>query len=323
MRILVLGAAGFIGSRLAAALRARGGFTALVLADSRPPGASASAPHAAVADGAVRSLQGDICSEDFLDRVFDQPFDVVYHLAASLTLDAETDFARGMAVNVHALMRLLERCRAQPAPPRLLFASSISTFGGPLPEVVGDRVAQTPQTSYGTHKAIAELLISDYARRGYLDGRALRLPVVLTHPGPPGTSVSDRIASLIREPLAGKDTTCPLAPDTRIPVASVQAVVTALLRLQDVPAAAFGAGRALNLPSLTLTPADIAAAVARAPVTHPRGSIRWEPDPQLQAIVDSWPRGFDSALARSLGIVADASADAIVARHLEATHVPT
>lgn len=210
MRALVLGAAGFIGSHLARELQQRGTLfgqplTELLLADARP------APSASPAPAATRVLQGDICDARFLDQLFAQPLDAVFHLAATLTLDAELDFARGMAVNVHALIALLERCRAQAEAqmkaPAFVFASSISTFGGPLPDTVDDHVPQTPQTSYGTHKAVAELLLRDYTRRGALDGRALRLPVVLTHPGPASGSVSDRLAALIREPLAGRDTT--------------------------------------------------------------------------------------------------------------------
>src|SRR5690606_33003338 len=117
--------------------------------------------------------------------------------------DAENAFEHGMEINVHALMRLLEACRRQGNTPKFMFASSISTFGGDLPDTVDDYVRQTPQTSYGAHKVIGEQLINDYSRRGYLDGRALRLPIVLTHPGPATASVSDRIASLIREPLNG------------------------------------------------------------------------------------------------------------------------
>ena len=307
MRVLVLGASGFIGSHLAHSLRRSGRLgnqplTDLVLADLRqPPG----------------GLQGDICDPAFVQRLFAQPVDAVFHLAATLTLDAELDFARGLAVNVHALMQLLERCRAQAARgrvPAFVFASSISTYGGALPERVDDHVAQTPQTSYGTHKAVAEQLINDYTRRGFVDGRVLRLPVVLTHPGPASGSVSDRIAALIREPLAGRDTVCGLAPDTRFPVASVRSVVRSFLALQALPATAFGASRAMNLPSLTVTPGALASAVARRGAI---GDISWQPDATLQGIVDGWPRAFTSDRALRLGLHADAHIDEIIDAYLE------
>jgi D-erythronate 2-dehydrogenase len=311
MRVLVLGAAGFIGSHLAAALQQSGALrgrpiTELLLADSRPVHGDSSG-----------GLQGDICEPAFMQQLFAQPVDAVFHLAATLTLDAEQDFARGLAVNVQALMQLLERCRAQGNRPSFVFASSISTFGGPLPETVDDHVAQTPQTSYGSHKAMAELLINDCTRRGFIDGRVLRLPVVLTHPGPASGSVSDRIAALIREPLAGRDAPCPLAADTRFPVASVQAVVKAFLALHELPAERFGSTRVMNLPSLSVTPAEIARAVEKH---APAGRIHWQPDAQMQAIVDGWPRAFTSALALSLGLQGDRHIDDIVTAYLESRH---
>jgi nucleoside-diphosphate-sugar epimerase len=322
MKVLVLGAAGFIGSHLVKALSGRGklqpggatpqAISELVLADTRPvlhkPDSTAAMT--------VRVEQGTICDSDFINALFASDYDAVFHLAASLTLDAEMDFAHGMEVNVHALMRLLEKCRRQSRVPAFVFASSISTYGGALPDTVDDHVAQTPQTSYGTHKAIAELLINDYSRRGFVDGRILRLPVVLTHPGPPSASVSDRIAALIREPLNGRDAVCPLDPHTRFPVASVRCVADSLVALHDLPAGAFGATRAMNLPSLTVTPFDIEAAVARCGIAKP-GRMSWQGDRQMQHIVEGWPRAFTSERALQLGICGDKSIDAIVNAYRE------
>jgi nucleoside-diphosphate-sugar epimerase len=323
MRVLLLGAAGFIGANLTKALGARRALglrgaapqplAELVLVDSRP------VPPMVVPPGvSIRIEQGDVREDGFLEALFEEEFDCVFHLAATLTLDAESDFAQGLQVNVLALIHLLELCRLQRRMPSFAFASSISTFGGSLPDVVDDGVAQTPETSYGAHKAMAELLISDYSRRGFIDGRALRLPIVLTHPGPASASVSDRIAALIREPLNGRDAVCPLDPRTRFPVASARSVVKAMLDLLALPADAFGASRALNLPSLSVTPAAIEAAVLRAgDAGKGIGALAWEPDAQVQRIVQAWPRGFTSARALELGIEGDASLDAIVAAYLE------
>ena len=323
MRVLVLGAAGFIGFHLVNALCRCGALCAagqgvqpideLVLADNRPIAHVTDS----IAGIAIRTVQGNICDSDFIDTLFASDFDAVFHLAASLTLDAEMDFAHGLEVNVHALMQLLERCRKQSRPPAFIFASSISTYGGSLPDTVDDHVAQTPQTSYGTHKAMAELLINDYSRRGFIDGRVLRLPVVLTHPGPPSASVSDRIAALIREPLNGRDAVCPLDPHTRFPVASARCVVDSLIALHDLPAHAFAATRAMNLPSLTVTPLDIEAAVKRCAGLDKAGRIVWQRDRQMQDIVDGWPRAFTSERALQLGICGDRSIDDIVTAYRE------
>ena len=322
MRVLILGAAGFIGSHLAQALCRRGelrladrgaqAISELVLADNRiimnvpDPGLHMT----------VRTVQGNVCDPGFIEALFASDVDAVFHLAATLTLDAEMDFSHGLEVNVHALMRLLEQCRRQSRAPAFVFASSISTYGGSLPDTVDDHVAQTPQTSYGTHKAIAELLINDYSRRGFIDGRVLRLPVVLTHPGPPSASVSDRIAALIREPLNGRDAVCQLEPHTCFPVASARRVADSLIALHDLPAAAFGATRAMNLPSLTVTPLEIEAAVKRCAVSG-MGRISWQPDRQMQGIVEGWPRAFTSGRALQLGIAGDRSIDDIVAAYRE------
>lgn len=323
MRILVLGAAGFIGSHLAQTLCRRSGLrlpdgsmqsiSEMVLADHRT---IARAPDPA-SGMSIRAVQGDICDPGFIEALFAAEVDAVFHLAATLTLDAEMDFAHGLEVNVHALMRLLEQCRKQSRAPAFVFASSISTYGGNLPDTVDDHVAQTPQTSYGTHKAIAELLINDYSRRGFIDGRVLRLPVVLTHPGPPSASVSDRIAALIREPLNGRNAVCQLEPHTRFPVASARCVADSLIELHDLPASAFGATRAMNLPSLTVTPLEIEAAVKRCAGTGSAGRIDWQSDRQMQDIVEGWPRAFTSELALQLGINGDRSIDAIVAAYRE------
>lgn len=323
MRVLVLGAAGFIGARLVRTLQQQGlpgrngepprQIDELVLADARHVSGEPMPGFA----GTLDARQGDICSPVFQEELFKAGFDVVFHLAAALTLDAEVDFAKGMEVNVHALMQLLERCRAQARPPAFVFASSISTFGGPLPDVVDDDVAQRPQTSYGTHKAIAELLINDYSRRGFIDGRVLRLPIVLTHPGPSTASVSDRIAALIREPLSGRDVVCPVAADTRFPVASVGQVARALLAMLAWPEDALGVSRVCNLPSLTVTPAEMVEAVGRHAGSRQLGTVRWGQDKAMQAIVDGWPRAFTSSRALALGMSADGSIDAVVAAYLE------
>lgn len=319
MRVLILGAGGFLGTRLDARLAADArlgpqAIDELVLFDLRP--VRVPAPAAC----AVAQVNGDLRDPAVLDTLFAQPPDVVFHLAATLTVEAETDVRRGLETNVLGFIALLERCRVQPRAPLLLFASSIATFGGALPAVVGDDVFQAPATSYGTHKVIAEQLLADYGRHGFVDGRALRLPIVLTHPGPASGSISDQVASLIREPLRGQPTTCRMASDSPMVVASVDKVVEGFLRLAALPARDLQA-RTMNLPGLTVTPAQLVQAVARqAPEAAAR--VAWQPDPQVQRILDGWPRAFTSARALALGFTPDASADALVRAFLAAETRP-
>jgi nucleoside-diphosphate-sugar epimerase len=345
MRLLIAGAAGFIGTRLGAALLARGALldasgrsqaiSELVLADRLPP--------AIAADPRVRCVGVDVSDPASVEALMRDRFDVVYALAATLTVEAEADFARGLDVNLRGLLSLLEACRRQAAAPRLVFASSIAAFGGPLPETVNDDLKPTPQTSYGTHKAVGELLVDDYSRRGFIDGRSLRLPVVLVRPAEapasaasavatasaaPGRAaaaasaaaptVSGAISAIVRDRLAGTDVTCPLEPATRIAAISVERVVDALIAVLELPASRFGHTRAMNLPALSVTLGELAEATDRAAreAGIAAGRLHWAPDPRYQSAVDQWPRRFVSERATRLGIGSDVSADAIVAAYL-------
>jgi nucleoside-diphosphate-sugar epimerase len=304
MRILVTGAGGFIGSHVVRALISKGvPASALLLADANRFDAPAGA----------KAEIGDIAEPAFIRRLLEHGVKSIYALAATLTSDAEADFGKGLRVNVLGLIHLLEALRHVGGRPKLVYPSSISSFGGALPETVDDTIAHFPRTSYGSHKAIAELLINDYTRKGFIDGRSLRLPVVLTRPGVPSTVVSDRVAAILREPLRGKDVVCPLDPTTRIPVASVQRVAQALIAIHDLPPSAFGDMRAMNLPSLSVTIGEMVAAVERR---KPVGKITYAKDPILQAIADDWPKRFISERASKHGIGADASIDEVIEHFL-------
>lgn len=294
MRTLVLGAAGFIGTRLVQRLSARG--DDLTLVDRY------TFDHPA-------AVAGDISDPSFVDRLTEQRFDAVFHLASSLTLEAEADPDAAYANNIAPLRRLIARNPGA----RFNFASSIAVFGGDLPDKVDDDVKALPTTVYGTHKAISELLLADAHRRGVVDARILRLPIVLTRPGSPTPTISDRVAAIIREPLAGRRVSCPFAPGTRIPVASAGAVASAFVRLDECDIGDLPAARAMNLPSLTVSVSEMLSAVERRGA---EGLVDFEPEAQLQLIVDGWPRVFTSDAAYKLKIAADTSIDELINDHV-------
>ncbi|MET0876038.1 MAG: NAD-dependent epimerase/dehydratase family protein [Tardiphaga sp.] len=316
MRILITGAGGFIGKTLLRTLLQDGKLAGrdgepqqieeILLLDTHLPPAT---------DPRLKRLQADLAAPDVLRQIAGWKPDSVFHLAAVLTSAAEQDPVRALAVNVSALAELIDAIGDRSAPPRLIFPSSIAVFGGLLPDNVDDDHLQRPQTSYGTHKAIAELMLADATRHGVIDARALRLPVVLVHPGPPTNSVSDRIAAMVRDSAAGKPAVCPLRPDTKVPVVSVQTVARNLITLHDAAPERLRGKRALNQPALTVSMTDIADALARVLDTSPE--IGFAPDAELKKIVDGWPKGFISTRAPSVGVVGDKSFDEIVARYLD------
>lgn len=318
MRILVTGAAGFVGRRLAGTLQARGqldgrAITELILVDR------AFAPDESAAGAAmtVTRLAGDIRDPAIRARALAPGLDAIFHLAATLTADAEQNFDDGLAMNLSGFVELLEDCRRLGGV-RLVFSSSMAAFGGPLPAVVPDEVPQRPRTSYGVQKAIAELLLDDYTRRGFLDGRALRLPVVLLRPRGAAPALSEFISAVVREPLLGERAVCPFAAETCMPVASVGAVARALIALYEMPEEALGPVRAINLPGLSVTFRDMLDALERRAGSAARGRIEWAPDARLQDLLGAMPQGFTSARALAAGIRPEASFDAVIEDFLAA-----
>jgi nucleoside-diphosphate-sugar epimerase len=321
MRVLVTGANGFIGQALVKALLQAGSLlnhnqvsqaiSELVLVDLTQPAHDA----ACGVSPSIRitRLAGDLADSAFVAELAALKPQAVFHLAASLTLQAEQDHETAFKVNVQPVRELI--AGLTPAT-RLIFASSIAVFGGELPDVVSDRQRPAPATTYGTHKAIVELLMADAARKGLVDARSLRLPIILIRPGTGSGSVSDQVAAIVREPLAGRDVTCGLHPQTRMPVASAAAVAKALIQLHNLPAAVLPSARVMNLPSLTVTPEHMVQALRRTQTQQAKGEVHFEPNAALQAIVESWPREFVSETATRLGIHADASFDDIIHDYL-------
>ncbi|CAD6532648.1 D-erythronate dehydrogenase [Paraburkholderia hiiakae] len=320
MRVMVTGAAGFIGRALTAKLLGGatladgfGGYRSIeevVLVDRDfPEKEQFGAPRGV----RVVRMMGDLSDASFAAEVASIGVDAIFHLAAALTLDSEVRDDVAYLVNVEAIRRFISK--SSPFT-RFVFASSIAVFGGELPPAVTDLERFSPETTYGTHKAVAELLLSDASRKNRIDARVLRLPIVLVRPGANVPAVSDRIAAIVREPLAGRDTVSPLAAETHIPVASAGAVAAAFIRLHDVPKEMLPPSRAMNLPSLTVSIEQMIASTRRQAGNRELGKVHCAPDARLQAIVDGWPRAFVSDVATRLGIVGDHSIDDIIVEYL-------
>jgi nucleoside-diphosphate-sugar epimerase len=241
----------------------------------------------------------------------------VFHLAAIVSANAEEDFDLGVRVNLEGTRNVLEACRALPQPARLVFASSVAVYGGDMPEVLDDGTILTPQTSYGAQKAIGELLLNDYSRKGFVDGRALRLPTVVVRPGKPNKAASTFASSIIREPLAGEEAICPVARDAAMYVLSPRRVVAALIRAFELPPAAFGMTRMLTLPGITVSIGEMVDALAAVAGERVARRVRWEPDPVIQKIVAGWPAAFDARRARAMGFEADPDFASIIRAHIE------
>lgn len=319
MRVLITGAGGLIGRRLASEIVSRGALAEaggrmreideLILLDRRPFDIPAQAPFA------ITRVVADLCAGPPVDELTRGGVDSLFHLAATLTMEAERDLDLGWAVNLHLPFRLLEACRVWGRGTRFVYASSIAVFGGALPDEVDDDHVQRPTTSYGTAKAVTELLLNDYTRHGHVDARALRLPIVVIRPGPPTGAVSDLVSALMREPLAGRDVASPLGLEASFPIVSVERAARSLLRLHDAPASAFGESRAVNQPGLTVSVGEILESLARIGGEEAARRLRIVPDPKVARVVAGWPRRFVGS-RQALGLEPDACLDGILRRHL-------
>ncbi|MDN6322119.1 MAG: D-erythronate dehydrogenase [Halomonas sp.] len=305
MHIAITGAAGFLGQRLVQQLIAKGelrqqAITRLTLIDQ------VEAPQPDPGNIAVNSIALDITAPGALDSVLAQRPDVIYHLAAVVSSAAEADLDLGMRVNFDATRALLEGCREQALThTRLIMASSVAAYGGELPEVLDDMTALHPQNSYGAQKAMCELLINDYSRRGLVDGLVLRLPTIVIRPGRPNAAASSFASSILREPLNGDEAVCPVPVELSMFVMSPGKVVDALIHGAEVPSEALGPFRAFMLPGITVTVAEMLEALREAAGEKALARVRHEPDPRIEAIVASWPAQFATAKAQRLGFVGD------------------
>ena len=319
MQILITGGAGLLGTRLARAILARGSLT-----DGSGATRAVSkvtlfdiAPAAGFDDPRVMSVVGDVASAADIATVLTQQTDAVFHLAAVVSGQAEADFDLGMRINLDATRMVLERARANGNRPKFIFTSSVAAFGGTLPARVPDDYAPMPQSSYGMQKVAGELIVNEYSRRGFIDGRVLRMPTVCVRPGAPNRAASSFASGIIREPLNGIDTLCPVAPETVMWLASPTVAIANMIHGHEVDSAHLGSSRVLSLPGLSVTVGEMAAALARVAGSSAAARIVWQRDPAIERIVNSWPGDFITDRADALGFARDAAFDDIVRAYVE------
>ncbi|WP_372825028.1 D-erythronate dehydrogenase [Polaromonas sp.] len=324
MNIVITGGAGFLGVRLARELLGKSvlslagsaaqTITRITLVDRAPP------PADLIADSRVRAIEGDL--NTLLEQgaasatVVTADTSLVFHLAAAVSGECEADFDLGMRSNLDATRALLQACRRLNTQPTLVFASSLAVFGNsseqPLPEVIEDTTLPTPQNSYGIQKFIGEQLVADYARKGFIRGRNVRLMTVSVRPGKPNGAASSFLSGMIREPLAGVRAVCPVAPETPVALSSPGHTIDGLIRAAEADDTDWGARTAINLPALKTTPGEMAAALKRVAGPHVASLIDWQPDAAIASIVTSWPAHIHASRAAALRLMPEESFDDII-----------
>src|SRR5688572_6013278 len=307
-KILIVGAAGMIGRKLSARL-AKDGAGELILHDVVP------------FEGSSAVL--DLSTPGEAEKLVASRPDVIFHLAAIVSGEAEADFEKGYRINLDGTRRLFEAIRkegdgaAVPYRPRVVFTSSIAVFGAPFPEAIGDEFLSAPLTSYGTQKAIGELLLSDYSRRGFFDGIGIRLPTICVRPGKPNKAASSFFSGIIREPLAGQEAILPVPRSVMHTHASPRSAVNFLVHAAGLDGEKIGPRRNLTMPGVGVTVGEQIESLARIAGGKVANLIREEPDPVVWAIVKNWPTRFEAKRARELGFEAENSFDEIVRAHIE------
>jgi D-erythronate 2-dehydrogenase len=308
VRVLIIGAAGMIGRKLSQRLARDGAVGGRNIADVTL--------HDVVQPASVMS---DLSAPGEAEKLLAERPELIYHLAAVVSGEAEADFDKGYRVNLDGTRRLFEAIRSVGGgyKPRLVFTSSIAVFGAPFPEAIGDEFLNAPLTSYGTQKAIDELLLSDYSRRGFFDGVGIRLPTICVRPGAPNKAASGFFSGIIREPLSGHEAVLPVADTVRHWFASPRAATGFLLHAAGLTGEQLGARRNLTMPGVCATVAQQIEALRKVAGDKVARLIRREPDPTIARIVAGWPQNFDPQRALALGFRADSSFEEIIRIHIE------
>ena len=315
MRVLIIGGGGFIGRKLAERLACEGTVNGapiakLTLHDIVP----AASPKDAAFPIDVET--GDLSVAGEANRIVAGKPELIFHLAAVVSGEAEQNFDKGYRINLDGTRHLLEAVREADYVPRLVFTSSIAVFGAPFPDAIPDDYHLTPLTSYGTQKAMDELMVNDFSRKGFVDGVSIRLPTVCVRPGKPNKAASGFFSGIIREPLAGEEAVCPVSRDVRHWMASPRSAVGFLLHAAALDTAELGGQRAITMPGLSITVGEMIDALARVAGEDVARRIKMQPDPFIEEIVAGWPRNFAPDRAQRLGFAADVDFDDVIRAHI-------
>ena len=315
MHVLITGGSGFIGKKLVARLLGDGrlggrSIERLMVVDVVE--AEAPPEDKRVALGTV-----NIADAEAVSRLVSGGVDVVFHLAAIVSANAEADMDLGYRVNLDGTRNLLEALRATGDCPRVVFASSVAVYGGDMPDVIRDDTHLTPQTSYGAQKAASELLVADYTRKGLIDGRSLRLPTIVVRPGKPNKAASTFASSIIREPLAGERAVLPVTRESAMYILSPRRVVDAFIHAAGLESGAFGMTRSIVLPGITVSIGEMIEALARIAGPGVAGRIEHVPDDHIQHIVDGWAPRIAAERALEMGFAPDGDIEEIITAHVE------
>ena len=322
MKVLITGGGGFLGYRLALRLLER---STLAGSDGKPASIAQitlfDAAFPPNTDSRLRCVKGDIADAAGVAEALGSDTATVFHLAAVVSSGAEADFDLGYRVNLDGTRNLLEACRELESPARLVYASSIAAFGGKLPAVVDDSVTPTPQTSYGTQKVIGEYLISDYSRKGFLDGRSLRLPTIVVRPGKPNLASTSFASGMFREPLNGVVCEVPVDDSTELWILSPAQVIESLIHAHDLPTSAWGSNRSLNLPGITMPVKQGVDALRRIAGDAVAARVVFKPVDRIQTMIKTFPARFSTARAVEMGFEADRDIDAIVQSYIASERI--
>jgi D-erythronate 2-dehydrogenase len=268
-------------------------------------------------DARLECIQADLSDQAALKDILQRPPKVIFHLAAIVSGEAEKNLDLGMNINFHASLQLLELCRELAIHPRIVLASSCAVFGGDVSKVITDETAPKPRSSYGTQKAMVELLMNDYSRRGFVDARSLRLPTIAVRSGKPNAATSSFISCIIREPLHGKKASYPVPVETEFWIQSPKRVIQNFIHAATLETALLGTDRIINLPGLTTSVKEMIDMLQQFTSSQVTKLISYEPDAFLQSIVLTWPAHFTTQRANKLGFVRDASVKEIIQSYIE------